>query len=128
MSFAVVMPLMMSTGIVLSLGLSLARRRVDSPAVWREKQKRRVSWIGNGAPEDEEVRAVWDAVVHRGLSTYGEITEHVAEQIFRQDSVRVGWLSDIGLFYPWYLSHACALLERLDGRLVLIDGSSERQP
>jgi hypothetical protein len=121
MSFAVGMPLIVGAGFVLSLGLSFAGRLVAAPAVWRKRQKCRVTWVGGKAPDDEQAKAVWDAIVRRGLSTYGDVTRHVADRTFRSDHERAGWISDIGFSHSWYLSHACQLLERLDGRLVRIN-------
>ena len=126
MSSAVAMPLIVGAGLVLSLGLSLARPLVGTPAVWKDKRERRVTWVGGSVPDDEEVEAVRDAVVRRGLSTYGDVTRDVADRIFRRDHGRAGWLSDIGLFYSWYLLHACHVVERLDGRLVRIETEAER--
>jgi len=123
MSLAVAVPWIVGAGFVLSLGVSLAGRRLAAPVVWRKKRERRVTWIGGNAPEDEEAQAVWDAIVHRGLSTYGDVTRHVADRIFRSDQERAGWISDIGFFHSWYLLHACHVLDQLDGRLVLIDRS-----
>jgi hypothetical protein len=121
MSLVVAMPLIMGAGFVLSLGLSLAGPLVAAPAIWKEKRAHRVTWTGGQAPDDEEAEVVWDAIVRRGLSTYGEVTCHVADRIFRSDHDRAGWTGDIGFFHSWYLLHACHMLERLEGRLVHID-------
>ena len=122
MSLAVAVPWIVGAGCVLSLGLSLAGRCVAAPAVWRRKRECRVTWVGGNAPDDEDVEAVRDAIVRRGLSTYGDVTRHVADHLFRSDHERAGWIGDIGFFHSWYLLHACQLLERLDGRLVRIEG------
>ena len=122
MSSAIAMPLIVGAGLVVSLGLSLASRLlVGTPAIWKERRERRVTWGGGSIPEDQEAEAVRDAVDRRGLSTYGDVTRDVADRIFRRDHRRSGWISDIGLFHSWYLLHACHLLERLDGRPVRID-------
>jgi hypothetical protein len=80
---------------------------------------------------DEEQEAVYAAIVERGLRTYGQIASAVADDLFRRDFARCGWLSDIGLFQAWYLSGAYRLLLRLDGtavRILPVDGMDSRRP
>ena len=121
MSFTIAVPLIVSAGAAVSLGVSFAGSLVATPAVWKEKRKYRVTWIGDQAPRDEEAEAVWDAVVGRGLSTYGQVTCHVADRLFQRDHARAGWVSDAGLFESWYLTHACEVVERLDGTVLCIE-------
>jgi len=122
MSLVVAMPLIMGASFALSLGFSLAGPVVAAPARWKDMRERRVRWIGGNA-SDDEAQAVRDAIVGRGLSSYGDVACHVADRIWRTDHERAGWISDIGFFHSWYLLHACQLLERVDGRLVHIDRS-----
>ena len=100
---------------------SVADRPITGPAMGRVNRDRRVRLIRGRVPDGEEAAAVWCAIYRCGLSTYGEVAGHVAEHFFRHDHSRVGWLGDIGLLYPWYLRHACQVLEQLDGMLVQID-------
>jgi hypothetical protein len=112
--------LIVGAALLASAGLSLADWRIAAPAIWKEKRERQVTWIGSGVPREDEAEAVRDAILGRGLSTYGDVTRHVADQLFRDDQRQAGWLTDIGLFHRCYLYHACQLLERLDGALVRI--------
>ena len=115
--------LLMGAGLLAGVGLSLslADGHVTAPRIWKEKRARRVTWIGAEVPREEESEAAQEAMLRRGLSTYGDITRHMAEQLFWRDYQQSGWLADIGLLYHWYLLHACEALERLDGTLVRID-------
>src|SRR5262245_60554547 len=92
----------------------------------------RVAWIGPAPPVgDEEGQAVHAAIVDRGLRTYGQVAAAVADDLFRQDFARCGWLADIGLFQAWYLSGAYRLLLRLDGTAISIlpvDALDSRRP
>jgi lauroyl/myristoyl acyltransferase len=101
--------------------VSLAGLPVAAPVVWKVRRQYHVAWIEDCTPTDEESDAVREAVVDRRLSTYGQVTLHVADRLFRQDQQHAGWISDIGLFHSWYLLHACQVLERLDGIQVRID-------
>ena len=123
MSSAIAMPLIVGAAFCVSLGVSLAGSLVATPSVWKEKRQYHVAWIGDHAPSDEESEVVREAVVDRRLSTYGQVTCHVADRLFERDLQHGGWISDIGLFHSWYLLHACQVLERLDGILVRIDES-----
>lgn len=123
MPLAVAMPLAALVALALGLGLAASESLVWAPAVWKEKRGRRVAWIGADPPADDEARVVWEAIEQRRLSTYGAVTRHVADRLFHTDLDRMGPASDIGFFRSWYLLHACHALERLDGRLVRIEGS-----
>ena len=83
----------------------------------------RVRWIAPRAPETEEARAVYEAITHRGLTTYADVATAVAEDLFARDVARVGYVADIGMFRGWYVRGACRLLERLDGVAVAIEPS-----
>ena len=124
MSPSIAMRLIVSVGaLALGLGLSRVNSLGARPGIWRANRARRVRWIGGDAPSGEEATAVWEAVVCRGLSTYGDVTRDVADRQARSDYRRLGPNSDIGFFRSWYLLHACHVLDRLDGALVRIDPS-----
>lgn len=121
MSPSIALPLVTSaTALVLGVGLSLAMPVLGVPGVWRAKRARPVWWIGGDAPSGEDAEAVRQAIVSRGLSTYGDVARSVADELARRDYRRLGPNSDVGLFGVWYLVHACRVLERLDGTLVRI--------
>jgi len=107
-----------------SFSQSLTDQPITGPAMQQVNRGRRVRWIRGRVADGEEAAAVWCAVDRCGLSTYGEVAGHVAEHLFRHDHSRAGWLGDIGLLYPWYLRHACQVLEQFDGALVQIDSVS----
>jgi len=122
MSSSVAMPLIVSAAALgLGLGLSRVAPALAAPAIWRANRARHVRWIGADGVAGEEAEAVREAVVSRGLSTYGEVTRHVADHLARSDYRRFGPNSDIGFLRSWYLLHACRVLERLDGGLVRIE-------
>jgi hypothetical protein len=89
--------------------------------LWEARQHQRVVWIGAAAPDDEEAQAVL-AAVGQGLTTYGEIARNVADTLFARDLACLGAIAGVGMFRSWYLSGACRLLERLNGRLIAIEG------
>ncbi len=100
---------------------ALGNRFGWAPRLWKERRYRRVTWIEGKAPDSEEAEAIREAVVDRGYQTYGDIARCAADRLFRKDHAAGGWLADIGLWYGWYLLHACESLERLHGRLVRIE-------
>jgi hypothetical protein len=114
--------LFVGAGLLATAGLSwsLADRHLTAPATWKKKRARHVIWMGDDEPSGEEAEAAREAIVGRGLSTYGDVTWHLATRLFRRDHRQAGWLADIGLFHHWYLFHACQALERLDGSQVRI--------
>ena len=113
----------LSGPLILALDALYRRRDGWAAALWRENSDRAVRWIEGAQPQDEEAAAVSCAVLRCELTTYGAIVDHVTDHLFRRDSERAGWLGDIGLFRSWYRTHACQLLERLDGSLVRIERS-----
>ena len=85
------------------------------------RRQARVIWMGpEPAPDDEERRAVHDAIRRRGLEMREQIAIAVAEELFALDFARGGWLADIGFFRSWYRSGADRLLTRLDGTTIRI--------
>ena len=123
--------LIVAVGIALGLGVSLAGGLIGVRAVGKARRARRVTWIGRPALfamprglSSEEIEAVRRATVQAGLSTYGEVVRHVADQWVRRDYERVGRLADLGFFHPWYVRRADLVLERLDGQLVRIEAES----
>src|SRR5262249_45303828 len=83
------------------------------PAAQTPSFRAHVAWIGPRPPAgDEERQAVYAAIVDRGLRTFGQIAAAVADDLFRRDFARCGWLADIGLFRAWYVSGAYLLLRR----------------
>jgi hypothetical protein len=63
---------------------------------------------------------IHEAIVERGLDTYGEVATYTAERLFRRDFARFGPAGDVGFFYRWYLAGSCKALDRLEGRFVAV--------
>lgn len=82
---------------------------------------RRVRWTGGPAPGSDEARAVYEAVVERGLTDVADVVRHVADALYRDDFDHGGWITDIGLFRSLYVREARQVLERLEGGLVHIE-------
>lgn len=84
-------------------------------------KSRRVRWIGGSAPVGAEARAVYEAVVERGLTDLADVERHVADLLYRDDVDHGGWITDIGLFRSLYVREARSVLERLDGQVVQLE-------
>ena len=100
---------------------ALARGVGLAPRAWRERRRRRVRWLEAREPAGEEAAVFREAIVARGLSTYGAVTRYAADRLIRQDQAAGGYLAGIGLFRAWYLLDACRTLERLHGVAVWIE-------
>jgi len=95
----------------------------ESRRLWN----RPVRWVGGAPPGGEEPTVVHEAIVARGLRTYGEVATYTADRLYQRDFARSGSSSDVGFFASWYLAGACKALERLRGRFVLV-GEPEGLP
>jgi hypothetical protein len=84
----------------------------------------RVSWIEGHVPETEEACVVHDVITRRGVRTRHAVARAVAEELFARDRRRVGAEGGIGIFRAWYEAGAERLLDRLNGRAIVI----ERRP
>ncbi len=84
----------------------------------------RVSWIEGCAPDSEEARVVYELITCRGVRERHALAHAVAAELFARDARRVGALIDIGIFRAWYDAGAERLLDRLNGRAIVI----EREP
>lgn len=114
-----------TVGLLSGFGPSIRRlsRWFRSTASMVEQQgPRPVQWIEGTIAGGEEEELVWEAVTRHQLRTYGEVARYVADRLFRRDHAAGGWLGGIGLFFPHYLLHAGHTLERLNGRLIRIEG------
>jgi len=84
----------------------------------------RVSWIERCVPDSEETRIVHELITRRGVCARDELARAVAAELFARDARRVGAASDIGIFRAWYEAGAERLLERLNGRAIVIESVS----
>ena len=112
---------LISGGLFSSWKALATRSFTGTPRRWEEHGLRRVRWLDDRVPDSEEAKVIREALAVRGHDTYGEIARYAADRLFRKDHAAHGWVADIGLFRGLYLLHACQSLERLQGRLVLIE-------
>ena len=103
---------------------SLGHRFGGVPAIWTKRRHLRVRWIDGQVPDSEEAETIRQAIVVDGCETYGDIARDATDRLFRRDHAAAGWVADIGLFHGWYLLHVCLTLERLNDRLVQIEGEA----
>jgi len=83
----------------------------------------RVSWIEGCVPDTEEAGIVHELVTRRGVRTRHALARAVAEELLARDARRVGVAGDVGIFRAWYEAGAERLLEKLDGRTIVIERS-----
>ena len=81
-----------------------------------------VSWVSGPHGADPEAELVRQAMVERGVTTYGALVADLAERLFARDNACVGNVGDIGFFRAWYALPALRLVERLDGTVLRIGG------
>ena len=80
-----------------------------------------VSWIEGRVPDTEEACIVHELITARGVRTRRALAHALAQELFERDRRRVGYLAGIGIFRAWYEAGAERLLDRLNGRAILIE-------
>ena len=80
----------------------------------------RISWIEGCVPDTEETCIV-HALLARGVRTRHALARAVADELCARDARRVGVSGDVGVFRAWYEAGAERLLERLNGRTIVIE-------
>jgi hypothetical protein len=81
----------------------------------------RLQWNEAYEPDSEETALIRTAIVVRGLHTREAIANAVAEELFNRDCRRACYMDGFGFFRQWYVAGITRLLERLEGRAVIVE-------
>ncbi len=84
----------------------------------------KVAWLGRATPLDGDAQMVYEAVVKAALTRYDDVVMYVADALFAEDYRQTGPSGDLGLFRDWYRAIARAILRRLDGAVIAIEGET----
>lgn len=84
-------------------------------------ERKRVSWIAGEVPRSEEEEILHDALTQRGLETFGDVKDYLADTLYWRDFLRGGWATDIALLRPLYAHEAREIIEKLQGVRLLIE-------
>lgn len=96
------------------------KARAAAPAAALQLRKR-VSWIPGEVPRSEEEEILHDALTQRGLETFGDVKDYLADTLYWRDFLRGGWATDIALLRPLYAREAREIIEKLQGVRLLIE-------
>ena len=60
------------------------------PRAWKDQWGDELAWTGTSSPEGDAPRAIHAAIVHKGLTRFGDVAACVAEELFARDSAHAG--------------------------------------